>query len=247
MTTNNISRDINIFLKGFRRFQHHYFDRNPELFGRLYTEGQRPRALMVACCDSRCDPGVLTDSAPGDMFVVRNVANLVPPYIQATTYAGTTSAIAFAICNLGVEHVIVMGHARCGGIRALMENKPPCCDEELLIAKWLGIAADARQQVLKELPGKPHEIQTRACEQASILKSLENLMSYPWIIRRVNEGKLALHGWYFDMENGTLMQYDSETGEFRVIEPNPEGNADLAEEPSQPQRMYEHWESNPPP
>lgn len=212
--------DVNIFLKGFRRFQHHYFDRNPELFDRLITEGQRPRALVVACCDSRCDPGVLTDSAPGDMFVVRNVANLVPPHIQAASYAGTTSAIAFAICNLGVEHVIVMGHARCGGIRALMENKSPDCDEEQLIAKWLGIAADARQQVLKELPGKSQEIQTRACEQASILKSLENLMSYPWISRRVNEGKLALHGWYFDMERGELLQYRPATGRFEVLVPN---------------------------
>ncbi len=225
-------RDVNIFLKGFRRFQHHYFDRNPELFDRLFTEGQRPRALMVACCDSRCDPGVLTDSEPGDMFVVRNVANLVPPYIQATTYAGTTSAIAFAICNLGVEHVIVMGHARCGGIRALMENTPPASDEEQLITKWLGIAADARQQVLKELPGTSREIQTRACEQASILKSLENLMSYPWINRRVTEGRLALHGWYFDMENGTLMQYNSEAGEFHAIEPPPEGCANHPDEPT---------------
>jgi carbonic anhydrase len=128
-----------------------------------------------------------------------------------------------------------MGHAKCGGIRALMENKLPECDEEQLIAKWLGIAADARQQVLKELPDKSREIQTRACEQASILKSLENLMSYPWISRRVNDGDLALHGWYFDMENGTLMQYDSDTGEFHVIEPHHEGSADHSEEP---QRLF---------
>lgn len=194
---------------------------------------------MVACCDSRCDPAMLTDSEPGDMFVVRNVANLVPPYVEATSYAGTTSAIAFAICNLGVEHVIVMGHARCGGIQALMENKPPECDEEQLIAKWLGIAADARQQVLKELPGKSQEIQARACEQASIIKSLENLMSFPWISRRVNEGKLALHGWYFDMENGTLMQYDSDAGEFRITEHHSEGCADHSDEPPrQPQRLF---------
>lgn len=229
-------RDVNIFLKGFRRFQHHYFDRNPELFDRLFREGQRPRALMVACCDSRCDPGVLTDSEPGDMFVVRNVANLVPPYIQAASYAGTTSAIAFAICNLAVEHVIVMGHARCGGIRALMENRPSDCDEERLIEKWLGIASDARQHVLKALPGKSPEIQARACEQASILKSLENLMSYPWISRRVNDGRLALHGWYFDMENGELLQYDGDAGEFRVIDLHHEGSAEHCEVP--PTRLF---------
>jgi carbonic anhydrase len=240
-------RDVNIFLKGFRRFQHHYFDRNPELFEQLYAEGQRPRALMISCCDSRCDPGVLTDSKPGELFVVRNVANLVPPFVQATAYAGTTSAIAFGICNLGVEHVIVMGHTKCGGIRALLENRPAGCDEERLIAKWLEIAADARQQVFKELPGKPQEIQARACEQASILKSLENLMSYPWINQRVNEGMLALHGWYFDMENGTLMQYDSDAGEFREIEQHIEGGAGHPEESLEPQRLFENWESHPPP
>jgi carbonic anhydrase len=181
---------------------------------------------------------MLTDSEPGDLFVVRNVANLVPPYTHEISYAGTTSAIAFAISNLEVQHVIVMGHARCGGIRALMENKTPTCDEEKFIAKWLGIASDARQQVLKALPDKSQEIQARACEQASILKSLENLMSYPWISKRVNEGKLALHGWYFDMENGTLMQYDSDAGEFHVIEPNHEECAEFSEKsPKQPRRL----------
>ncbi|MBI5439302.1 MAG: carbonic anhydrase [Nitrosomonadales bacterium] len=223
--------DVKIFLKGFRRFHHHYFDKNPELFERLFAEGQRPRALMISCCDSRCDPGVLTDSEPGDLFVVRNVANLVPPCVSSASYAGTTSAIAFAICNLEVSHVIVMGHARCGGIRALMDNRSPGCDEEKIIAKWLGIAEDARQRVLKELPGKSPEVQARACELASILKSLENLMSYPWISRRVNEGKLALHGWYFDMENGALMQYDSDAGEFCEMEQHHEGSPAHSEEP----------------
>jgi len=211
--------DVSKFLSGFRRFQRSYLGKQPELFDRLRKEGQHPRALVVACCDSRCDPALLTDSDPGDMFVARNVANLVPPHNQATMFAATSSAIAFAIRNLEVEHVIVMGHAQCGGIRALMENKVPECDEEHLIAKWLGIAADARQRVLNELPGKSPQVQARACEQASILVSLENLMSYPWISRRVNEGKLTLHGWYFDMERGELLQYHHESAGFRVLVP----------------------------
>jgi carbonic anhydrase len=212
--------DVSKFLSGFRRFQHNYLGKQPELFDRLRKEGQHPRALVVACCDSRCDPALLTDSDPGDMFVARNVANLVPPHNQATLFAATSSAIAFAISNLEVEHVIVLGHAQCGGIRALMENRPPECEGEELIAKWLGIAADARQRVLKELPGKSPQVQARACEQASILVSLENLMSYPWIRRRVNEGKLTLHGWYFDMERGELLQYHDESAGFRVLVPH---------------------------
>lgn len=213
-------RDVSKFVQGFKRFQHQYLGNRHALFDRLVEEGQHPRALMIACCDSRCDPALVTDCDPGDMFVVRNVANLVPPYTQATFFAATSSAMAFAVRNLEVEHVIVMGHARCGGIRTLMANRPPGCDEEELIAKWLGIAADARQKVLQELPGKPAETQERACEQAAILISLENLLSYPWIRRRVHEGSLALHGWYFDMERGELLQYQAAAGKFQVLVPN---------------------------
>ncbi len=215
-------RDVSKFLSGFRRFQRNYLGEHHDLFDQLVLQGQRPRALMIACCDSRCDPALLTDCDPGDMFVVRNVANLVPPHVQATYFAATTSAIAFAIHNLEVEHVIVMGHAQCGGIRALMEHKAPTCNEEELIAKWLGIAEDARQHVLQELPGKPTEMQAHACEQAAILVSLGNLMSYPWIKQRVEAGKLALHGWYFDMPRGELLEYHPESAVFDVLVPNPE-------------------------
>ena len=210
-------RDVSKFLSGFRRFQQNYLGNQNELFDQLVKQGQRPRALVIACCDSRCDPALLTDCDPGDMFVVRNVANLVPPHVQATYFAATTSAIAFAVHNLEVEHIIVLGHAQCGGIRALMEHKDPTCNEEELIAKWLGIAEEARQQVLKEFQHKPMQTLTHACEQSAILVSLENLMSYPWISSRVDQGKLALHGWYFDMQSGELYEYQPESGVFEVL------------------------------
>lgn len=215
-------RDVSKFLTGFKRFQQSYLGEQHDLFSQLIQQGQHPRALMIACCDSRCDPALLTDCDPGDMFVVRNVANLVPPHVQATYFAATTSAIAFAVHNLEVEHIIVMGHAQCGGIRALMEHKTPTCNEEELIAKWLGIAEDARQQVLHEFQDKPMQILTHACEQSAILVSLENLMSYPWISSRVYQGKLALHGWYFDMQTGELYEYRPESGAFEVIVDNQE-------------------------
>ncbi|MDR2219674.1 MAG: carbonic anhydrase [Methylobacillus sp.] len=213
-------RDVKKFVRGFRRFQHQYLENRHALFERLVEEGQRPRALVIACCDSRCDPALLTDCDPGDMFVVRNVANLVPPYTQAMSFAATSSAMAFAVRNLEVEHVIVMGHARCGGIRTLMANHPPTCAEEALITQWLDIAEEARLQVLKEMPDSPGDTQARACEQASVLISLENMLSYPWIRSRVEEGSLALHGWYFDMENGELLQYQAEADCFEVLVAN---------------------------
>jgi len=213
-------RDVSKFLSGFRRFQQNYLGEQRALFEQLIQQGQKPRALVIACCDSRCDPALLTDCDPGDMFVVRNVANLVPPHVQATYFAATTSAIAFAVHNLEVEHIIVMGHAQCGGIRALMEHKTPDCNEEELIAKWLGIAEEARQQVLREFNDKPIQMQANVCEQSAILVSLENLMSYPWISSRVQEVKLTLHGWYFDMRHGELYEYRPESGVFEVLVDN---------------------------
>lgn len=210
-------RDVSKFLSGFRRFQHNYLGARRTYFDRLVQDGQHPTALVVACCDSRCDPALLTDCDPGDMFVVRNVANLVPPHTQAGSFAGTSSAIAFAVRNLQVEHIIVMGHAQCGGIRALMAHQSPSCNEDELITKWLSIAEDARNKVMQELPNSTAEIQAHTCEQAAILISLGNLMSYPWIRSRVEAGELQLLGWYFDMLNGELQQYEPDSGEFRAL------------------------------
>lgn len=206
--------DVSKFLSGFKRFQHDYLGARRAYFDKLVKEGQHPRALVLACCDSRCDPALLMNCDPGDIFVVRNVANLVPPHVQAGSFAGTTSAIAFAVSNLEIETIIVMGHAQCGGIRALMTHTPPASNEEDLIAKWLSIAEDARLKALQQLPGQPPETLNRACEQAAILVSLSNLMSYPWIKSRVEAGKLLIHGWYFDMINGELLQYEPDAGEF---------------------------------
>ena len=213
-------QDVSKFLSGFKRFQHNYLGARRTYFDKLVREGQHPTALVIACCDSRCDPALLTDCDPGDMFVVRNVANLVPPYAQAINFAGTSSAIAFAVHTLEVEHVIVLGHAKCGGIRALVENRPSGSDEEKLIAKWLSIAEDARQKVTQSFGNAPLASLANACERASILISLENLMTYPWVRSRVESGKLALLGWYFDLTTGELLQYDTADGQFNPLVKN---------------------------
>jgi len=206
-------KDIAHFIAGFRRFQEKYFSEDRELFEQL-RQGQHPKALIVACADSRVDPAMLTGAEPGDVFVVRNVANLVPPYEPGGSFASVPAALEFGVLSLEVEHIIVLGHAQCGGIHALMNGAGPGGE---FIGKWVGIAQRARERVLAELPAKPPALQARACEQAAILVSLENLMTYPWIAERVATGAMHLHGWYFDMAEGSLLHYDPAHHAFSPI------------------------------
>lgn len=206
-------KDIERFIAGFRRFQEKYFSEDLDLFEQL-RQGQSPKTLIVACADSRVDPTLLTGAEPGDVFVVRNVANLVPPYEPCGSFASVPAALEFGVLSLEVEHIIVLGHAKCGGIHALMHGAGPS-DE--FIGKWVGIAQRARERVLAELPAKPPALQARACEQASILVSLENLMTYPWIAQRVAAGAMHLHGWYFDIAQGALLRYNPARNAFDPI------------------------------
>lgn len=208
--------EIKKLLEGFQRFHARYFEQNRQLFDQLARRGQAPPTLVIGCSDSRVDPAILTDTAPGDLFVVRNVANLVPPCERAGTFHGTSAALEFAVCNLEVKNIIVLGHAYCGGIRALMEGDRQDKGEGF-IAPWVSIASPARELVLKRWPEASKEFQQRACERASILVSLENLLTFPFVRQRVEEGRLKLYGWYFDIDSGELMQYDPERRRFHDL------------------------------
>lgn len=195
--------EIKKLIDGFGRFHAHYYERDRGLFGRLARDGQSPAVTVIACCDSRVDPAIITDSDPGDLFVVRNVANLVPPYETGGHYHGTSAALEFAVCTLKVRHVIVLGHAHCGGIRALVEQGP-VGNGTGFIAPWMPIAEDARREVQEQLPTADMERRTRACERAAIRVSLKNLMSFPFVSAAVRAGQLTTHGWYFDIGQGAL-------------------------------------------
>jgi carbonic anhydrase len=209
-------KDIGKFIAGFERFHEKYFRVEQSVFSRL-RQGQRPRALVISCCDSRVDPAMLTGADPGDLFVVRNVANLVPPYHDDSDSPGIRAAIEFAVKNLGVELIIVLGHSSCGGIQALMQGEGITENRYEFIGTWVGIARRAREQVLRELPHKPAAVQARACEQAAVLISLDNLLSFPWIRERVDKDELELHGWHFDIETGELLAYSTESATFRPL------------------------------
>lgn len=208
-------QDIKKLIKGFKRFQQNYFKNDDALFDQL-RHGQTPKVLLIGCSDSRVDPAILTDCQPGDLFVVRNVANLVPPYEPDAQHHGVSSAIEYAVRFLQVEHVIVMGHSHCGGVDALLRSTPESPVGEF-IDHWVDIARPAKEKVLQDLSDKPFDKQARACEQASIMISLENLLTFPWLAERVQAETLALHGWYFDIESGQMLAYHPASGEFEKL------------------------------
>ncbi len=208
--------DIAEFLAGFERFRERYFGGDESVFQRL-RQGQSPRALVISCCDSRADPGMLLGAGPGDIFVVRNVANLVPPYSESAELPGIRADIEFAVKSLNVERTIILGHSGCGGIAALMADEGAAAEKYEFIGAWMSIAAAARERVLRELAGEPRAVQVKACEQGAIALSLENLMSFPWIRERVEAGTLTLHGWYFDIDAGELLAYSPATSSFTPL------------------------------
>lgn len=207
--------EIQKFINGFKRFQSNYFGGDQALFSQLKT-GQKPSAMVIACSDSRVDPAILLDCQPGDLFMVRNVANLVPPYEHGMGLHGVSTALEFGVCVLGVQHLIVLGHSRCGGVRALMHGIPAGASGEF-ITNWVNIARRAKERVLAELPDATPEQQCYACEEASILISLENLLTFPWINERVARGALTLHGWYFNIESGELQAYNPEKRRYELL------------------------------
>ncbi len=198
------------FAAGFQRFQQQWFCSEHNIYADLQYE-QNPLALVVACSDSRVDPVLLTDSHPGDLFVVRNVANLVPPYSPDRNYHGVSAAVEYAVRHLKLRDIIVMGHANCGGFRMLMDNAR---EDDEFISIWMKIIQRAKEVVDTLFPDAPMEVRQRAYEQWGIRVSLENLLTFPWIRSAVDAGELTLHGWYFDLHQGTLLRYDDENDEF---------------------------------
>ena len=203
-------------IEGFLRFRERHFMRDDGLFQQLVVQGQTPKTLVVACCDSRVDPALVLDCAPGDLFVIRNVANLVPPSEGRIGHHGTSAALEFGVCNLGVQHIIVLGHAHCGGIQTLVKTGG-IQNPNSFIDDWMHLAESARKEVTKEMPDASLEEQARACEQRAILVSLHNLMTFSWVRERVELGTLTLHGWYFDIERGQMLRYNASQNSFVAL------------------------------
>ncbi|MGD9830724.1 MAG: carbonic anhydrase, partial [Hyphomicrobiaceae bacterium] len=188
----------------YRRFKYRHFAPNQDQYEQLATFGQTPQVMVVSCCDSRVDPETIFSAMPGELFVVRNVANLVPPYETQGRYHGVSAALEFAILNLRVNHIVIMGHSGCGGIRASLESEAARQTEAQFISGWMSILDERRERVMKELAGQPVQRLVARMELEGIRASLDNLRTFPCVQILEGKGRLHLHGAYFDIASGTL-------------------------------------------
>lgn len=207
-------------IDGFHLFQQGYLkSEKGQNYKELVERGQKPEALVIACSDSRIDPAILTHSDPGEFFAVRNIAALVPPYNHAGTLQGTSSAIEYAVRHLEVKHIVILGHSGCGGINALATNNYQATSHHSFqfLHDWLNIGLKAKEQVFKNFECSSDREKRRILEQATILVSIENLLSFPWIKDKCDREKLYIHGWYFDMVGGDLLEYNMIKNAFKNI------------------------------
>jgi carbonic anhydrase len=203
-------------MKGYRNYRDGSYEQSRPLIEDLVSRGQHPEVAVIACSDSRVDPAILFQADPGDLFVIRNVANLVPPMEQEGTFHGTSAALEFAILGLGVKHLMVLGHAHCGGIKAMM-SPDTGGDTYSFLPSWVSMLAAAHRRVLATMSQADEEARTQACEQNAVLVSLENLTTFPWVRERVESGALQLHGWYVDIAGPELYAYDGKVGKFIAV------------------------------
>ncbi|PLX69150.1 MAG: carbonic anhydrase [Denitrovibrio sp.] len=200
---------------GAIQFRETSFEKRKDLFKSLDRE-QKPHTLFIGCSDSRVVPGLITKSMPGDLFVVRNIANIVPSYRISNEYASTTSAIEYAVNALHVENIVVCGHSNCGGCAALYFE-----EHELAqlpnVAHWLEQAQSVKNEVLLKHPDADPVRREWLTEQINIVKQMANLLSYPYIRKKYDEGTIKLFGWYYMIGTGEVYNFNLETGEFELI------------------------------
>lgn len=208
---------INKLINGNKKFKDTHFPHLENKFENLVTHGQSPDVLFIGCSDSRVVPDLIVDSKPGDMFIIRNIGNFVPPYKNDNDFHGSTAAIEYAVSVLNVKDIIVCGHSHCGACAALYEdlsNEPHL----IHVHKWLELGKKAKEYTLSNITDK-HTIEDklRITEKISIKHQLENLLTFPEILRKVNEGSLGIHGWYYKIEDGSIEYYDGNDNIFKPL------------------------------
>ncbi|MFT5702750.1 MAG: carbonic anhydrase [Rickettsiales bacterium] len=198
--------NLKYIVSGYKKFRKKYFSGEDQLYQDL-KNGQSPKILVIACSDSRVDPAIILNCKPGDLFVVRNVANLVPPFTNDGGYHGTSAALEFGVLGLGIKHIIILGHSSCGGIQALVEDSSQIKAENF-ISKWMEIAKPALQKTIQNYPSKNLGEKVGACAKFALIDSLNNLLTFPWIKNKVEDGNLSVRSWYFNIDSGVIEEFD---------------------------------------
>lgn len=211
-------RDVSQLVDGYQRYSAARSPEDVERFRSLAEIGQSPHTMVISCCDSRVEPEAIFDAGPGELFVVRNVANLVPPFEPQSHYHGTDAALEFAVTGLNVETIMVMGHARCGGVKAFLEGASEVTAQPSFVGRWMALLNVAGKATLRDTADASKEDQQQALEHASIRQSLENLKTFPFVAQRLTDGNLRLRGAYFDIADGKLLALDNATGRFEPLD-----------------------------
>ncbi len=192
-------------IDGYTAFRKKYSSDTATLMQNLADKGQRPEIMFVSCCDSRVDPALLLQCHPGDLFIARNIANLIPPYESDEAHHGTSAALEFGVCYLNVKHLVIMGHSQCGGIQAFLQKEPLPQDD--FISRWtdlIGIHHDDNQD-------------PDSCAKNSLLVSYQNALTFPWIQHRIDNHQLKIHLWFFDISSATIESYNFNNKKFELL------------------------------
>lgn len=202
-------------IDGYRAFLIGRLRHEQDRYRDLGESGQSPEVMVIGCCDSRVSPEVIFDARPGELFVVRNVANIVPPYAPDQRAHGVSAALEFGVGALRIKHIVVLGHAQCGGVRAFAEDAEPLSPGDF-IGNWMKLMAPAADKVGPRGALSPSEYLMRL-EQANVVNSLENLMTFPRLRKMVERGQVVIHGAYFGVATGQLSVRNHTTGQFAQV------------------------------
>lgn len=198
-------KTFNKILQGYRSFRQKYASSDQSIMQSLAHQGQKPQIMVVACCDSRVDPALILQCDPGDLFVVRNVANIIPPYEIDDTHHGTSAALEFGLCFLNISHLILLGHSQCGGIQALLNSDS--INRNDFITNWVSL-----------IKIKNDTIHPDDCAKCALQQSRDNCMTFPWIKEKVLDKSLFIHLWYFDIETGQIFTYFDGSKQFIALD-----------------------------
>ncbi len=195
-------------IEGYQSFREKYVTGDNSIMKSLASQGQQPEIMVVACCDSRVDPALILQCDPGDLFVVRNVANIIPPYEKDEAHHGTSAALEFGVCYLKVKHLIILGHSQCGGIEALLNEDN--LQQNDFITRWVALIKT----------NKSDSRDANEFAKQALNHSFQNCLTFPWIQERISKKQLSMHRWFFNIKEGKIFTYSASHGNYRELNPS---------------------------